>query len=154
WGAEAAYAAAGLGPERIEKLVTVGIPPRAAIPWSPKLAYAARHFLSLRMPGAVSRFLANDLAQVEVFWKRWSPSWGYSAGELARAKDCLRPPGCAAAALGYYRAAMVRTPDFLRSRIAVPSLAVCGADDPALSPADFENARPCYAGEYEVVTVR
>jgi pimeloyl-ACP methyl ester carboxylesterase len=153
WGAEAVFAAAGLGPERVEKLVTVAIPARPAIPWSPTLAWDARHFITLRLPGAVSRFMADDFAMVDVLCRRWSPTWKFGPEELAPVKKALAERANANAALGYYRATQVLTPEFLRRPVSMPSLAVCGADDPALSPADFEAARRCYASTYQVVSV-
>jgi pimeloyl-ACP methyl ester carboxylesterase len=153
WGAEAVFAAAGLGPERVEKLVTVGIPARPAIPQTLKVAWAARHFLTLRLPGALSRFMANDFAEVDVLCRRWSPTWKFGPEELAPVKKALAERANANAALGYYRAVMALTPDFLKRPIAMPSLAVCGADDPALAVSAFENARRCYASTYQVVAI-
>jgi pimeloyl-ACP methyl ester carboxylesterase len=153
WGTEAVFAAAGLKPERIEKLVTVAIPARPAIPFSPRLGWAARHFITLRLPGAEGRFRANNFEMTDVLCKRWSPTWKFTAEDLAPVKKAFAEPGCLNAALGYYRALNPMTPDFMRGPYQMPSLAIAGGDDPQVFPAHFENARRCYAKSYQVVTL-
>lgn len=153
WGAEAAYAAVAIAPHRFAKLVTIAIPHRARIRFTPRLAWAARHFLTLVMPGAEARFAANDYAGVEVLWKRWSPTWRYTAAELDAAKNQLAAPGALDAALGYYRAARIRTPDFLHAPVEVPTLTIAGADDPGIRPAAFEQVRDQFRAGYQVATI-
>ncbi len=153
WGAEAVAAAVGLAPERVEKLVMVGIPHRTQLPARPRTAWAARHFVTLRLPGALARFTANDFAMVDVFCKRWSPTWRFTAADLREAKRSFAQEGSANAALGYYRAISVVTPPFMRARIAVPTLAVVGEQDPAVTVGDFERQRRHFTGRYEVAAI-
>ena len=68
-------------------------------------------------------------------------------------KQSFATPGSANAAIGYYRAVSVITPKFMRTRIAVPTLAVAGEHDPAVTPADFERARRQFSGRYEVAAI-
>lgn len=56
WGAEAVYAAMGLDASRIARAATIAIPHRAAVPFTPSLVWALRHFATLRLPGAERRF--------------------------------------------------------------------------------------------------
>jgi pimeloyl-ACP methyl ester carboxylesterase len=106
WGAEAAYGAAALAPERWRRLVTLAVPP---------LAVDARIFSDysqlkrlfyvffFKTPHADAVVAADDMAFLDRLWADWSP--GYDASDhLGHAKRCLRDPQHLADALGYYRA--------------------------------------------------
>ncbi len=153
WGAEAVYAAVGLDPARVDRLISIAIPARIAVPLTPPILWALRHFATLRLPGAEARFAADDLAGIELFWRRWSPTWKYTESDLAAVKESFRAPGVVHAALGYYRAAELLAQDYLRPKIPVPCLSIAGADDPGISPAAFERTRPQFAAGFSVVTV-
>jgi pimeloyl-ACP methyl ester carboxylesterase len=153
WGSEAVAAAAGLAPERVEKLVLIAIPHRTQIPVSIAAALGGRHFITLRLPGALGRFCADDFAQVGVLCKRWSPTWSFTAEDLADVKRAFTEPGCANAALGYYRAAMLSTPAFMKARVTVPTLLVAGLHDPAVTVADFERSKRHHAAPVDLVAV-
>jgi pimeloyl-ACP methyl ester carboxylesterase len=66
WGAEAGYAAVALAPERIARLVTVAMPPRAAIRWTP--ASRGRCATSL-----LWRYLGPRPASPETTARWWRP---------------------------------------------------------------------------------
>jgi pimeloyl-ACP methyl ester carboxylesterase len=89
----------------------------------------------------------------EDLYRRWSPTWRYTVEDLDAAKNVLAAPGALDAALGYYRAARFRTLAFQRALIAVPTLALAGADDPNVSPALFEAVRPQFEAGYTVATI-
>jgi pimeloyl-ACP methyl ester carboxylesterase len=154
WGAEAVYAAVALAPERFERMVAIAIPHRAGIRLTPTLLWRARHFLTLVLPRAAARFAAGDYAMVDVLCTRWSPTWKHSAADLEEAKNVLAAPGALDAALGYYRAARFRTPEFLRAPVTVRTLNIAGADDPAAPPPLFEGTRALYRAGYELAVVR
>ena len=153
WGSEAVHAAVALAPEKVLSLTSVGIPHRAAVTPTPKLGWALRHFLTLRLPGAEARFARDDFAQLEMFLRRWSPTWRFTAEDLAPIKECFRKPGTVHGALGYYRASSVLLPAFMKPRIAVPTLNVAGADDPGVAPAIYEATRSHYTGPFSVCVV-
>ena len=153
WGAEAVYAAAGLAPERVITLTTVGIPHRAAVTPTPMLGWTLRHFVTLRLPGAEARFAKHDFAQVEMFLRRWSPTWHFTAEDLAPIKACFREPGSVHGALGYYRASSARTPAFMKERVRVPTLCFAGADDPGVQPATFEATRSHFTKDFAVAVI-
>lgn len=153
WGSEAVYAAVGLAPERVLSLTGIGVPHRAALPPAPRFAWALRHFVTLSLPGAEGRFERDDFAELEMLIRRWSPTWKFTAADLAPIKACFRAPGTVHAALGYYRASVIRTPPFMKARIAVPMLYVAGADDPGVRPSDFEATKGHFASRFEVVAV-
>lgn len=152
WGASAAYSAAALGPARVSRLVTVAIPHPASIKPNLKLLWAARHFALLKLPGAVGRFRKNDFAMTDELCRRWSPTWRFGPEDMEAVKNAFAAPGCLNAALGYYRAAPAVIPKWLR-KIEVPTVSFAGADDPALSPADYEKARRWFTDDYAVVTL-
>ncbi|PZR13288.1 MAG: alpha/beta hydrolase [Archangium gephyra] len=154
WGAEAVHAAVGLEPTRFTTLTTVGIPHRAAVKPSPGLAWALRHFVMLQLPGAEARFAADDFAQLEHLSRRWSPTWQPSANDLEAMKASFRQPGTVHAALGYYRASSVLVPEFMKKKVAVPTLCVAGRDDPSVSPAQYEPTRRHFTGHFEVLTIK
>jgi pimeloyl-ACP methyl ester carboxylesterase len=108
WGATAAYGAAAWEPDRWRRVVTLAVPPPAA------LAEGFLNFAQLRRswymfffqhPLAEAAVAADDLAFIDHLWADWSP--GYDAGEdLPHVKAALREPANLAAALGYYRATL------------------------------------------------
>lgn len=153
WGAAAAMGAAVLYPDRIRFLVTVAIPHAGAVRATPGLVWRARHFLTLRLPGAEGRMRRDDFAGVDELVRRWSPAWDVPAGETAAVKRVFAEPGCLEAALGYYRAVGIKVPASMRGRVAVPALAFAGETDFAVRPAVFERARRFYRDSYEVVTL-
>jgi len=151
WGAAAAYAAAAMEPARTKLLVTLAVPhPRAMFP-TPRLMWKVRHFFALRQRSAVARIKRNDFAYLDMLVKRWSPAWQFGPEELARVKDAFRDDACLDAALAYYRQLSARIPPSHRSRITVPTIAFAGEHDGVLAPRQFEKARTCFTGSYEVV---
>lgn len=151
WGASAAYSAANLGPDVVRFLVTVAIPHPLSIKPTPRLVWAARHFLSFRRRSAEARCRANDFALIDQLVKRWAPSWDVPPDETAAVKEAFRHPGSLTAALGYYRAVGLRLPPSQRHRTTVPSAVFSGADDFALTRKDYEKAARCYSGPHEIV---
>lgn len=153
WGAEAVYAGVGLAPQRVISLTTIGIPHRAAITPTPKLGWALRHFLTLSLPGAEARFARHDFAQLELLLRRWSPTWRFTAEDLAPMKACFHAPGTVHGALGYYRASSVFTPAFMKTRVAVPTLCVAGADDPGVGVETYEATRGHFTAGFELAVI-
>jgi pimeloyl-ACP methyl ester carboxylesterase len=152
WGASAAYSAASLAPERVSRLVTLAIPHPASIRPSLGLLWTVRHFVTLRLPGAVARTRANDFAVIDELWQRWSPAWKVPAGETDAVKESFRHPGSLDAALGYYRALRPTLPPAQRKRITVPTVSFAGTDD-NIAPEAYDRAASRFAGGYEVVRV-
>jgi pimeloyl-ACP methyl ester carboxylesterase len=105
WGAEAAYVAGALAPDRWRRLVTLAVPP-AALDQTLFSDYdQLRRFFYLflmRTPLAEPVVAADDMAFLDWLWGEWSP--GYAADEdLEHAKRCLRAPANLRAAIAYYR---------------------------------------------------
>jgi pimeloyl-ACP methyl ester carboxylesterase len=106
WGAETAYGAAAIAPERWRRLVTIAIPPAALderIFGDYQQLKRFFYLFLMKSPRAESLIAADDMAFLDRLWEDWSP--GYDAAEDVRnAKQCLRDPRNLAAAIAYYRA--------------------------------------------------
>ena len=150
WGASAAYAAAALGPERVEQLVTVGIPHPASVRPSLSLLWTVRHFFTLRPRGVARRIRARGLAHLDELVQRWSPAWSVPAGETDAVKKALREPGSLEAALGYYRALSPILPASHRRRIGVPTVSFAGTDD-IVAPEVYDRAASRFTAGYRVI---
>lgn len=108
WGAAATYVAANHEPERWCRVVTMAVPPAAALGETFASYDQLRrswYMFFFQTPLADVVVPLDDLAFIDRLWADWSP--GYDASlDLPHVKDCLRDPANLAAALGYYRAAL------------------------------------------------
>jgi pimeloyl-ACP methyl ester carboxylesterase len=153
WGASAAYAATGLGPDRVRLLVTLAIPHPRSLKPTPMLAWKLRHFVSLRRRGIADKIRRGNYAYIDELWRRWSPAWrDIPASETAHVKEAFAQPGCLEAACAYYRFVSTRLPASHRADITVPAVAFAGEHD-MIAPRAYEKARNCFTASYEVVQV-
>jgi pimeloyl-ACP methyl ester carboxylesterase len=108
WGAMTAYAAAGWQPNLWRRVVTLAVPPAAAMLGgftSYDQLRRSWYMFFFQSPLAEGAVAADDLAFIDRLWADWSP--GFDAAEdLPAVKAALRDPACLAAALGYYRATL------------------------------------------------
>jgi pimeloyl-ACP methyl ester carboxylesterase len=106
WGATAAYGAAVLAPERVERLVTIGAAHPAATRGRLATSYERHkgiwHAYFFQMPFAEQVVAADDFAFLERWWRDASPEYD-PAPVIERVKVTFRQPGVLTAALGYYR---------------------------------------------------
>lgn len=143
WGALAAYAAAVIAPDRIEKLVTMAIPYGSGFinaligdPVQQRRSWYMFFFLTALAEPALAR---DDFALIERLWRDWSPGWSPAAEDLRAIKETFRQPGVVKAAISYYRFAFLRElqrPALAdlqarigREPIRVPTLYLHGKDD-------------------------
>ena len=151
WGANIAYAAASLAPERFASLTTMAVPHpvRFAEAFSSNAAQAARsaYILAFQTPGFEAQIIADDCAYLEALWKAWSPGWDIPEELLAGMKAAFHQPGVARAALEYYRQAFdtispaaQETAALFSRPITVPTLGICGADDQCITQDVFLGA--------------
>jgi pimeloyl-ACP methyl ester carboxylesterase len=106
WGAETAYGAAALAPERWRRLVTIAVPPLALderIYGDYDQLKRLFYVFFFKTPQAAAVVAADDMAFLDRLWADWSPGYD-AAADLGYAKQCLRAPEHLAAALAYYRA--------------------------------------------------
>lgn len=155
WGAVAAYACAALAPERVDKLVILGLPPLPILARNlarnPRHILRLRHLFYLQAPVLAEAWLRRDnLSGIERLWRRWSPGWTIPAEHIAAVKDTFRTPGTLTAALAYYRQSLltalfrprdaVSSLQLLFTRISVPTLLIAGARDGGIAPEMFSGA--------------
>lgn len=153
WGASAAYTAAALYPEKIEKLFVVGIPHPGAIKPSFGKVWGVRHFFAFKIPGAAKRFAKDDFAALPDIYKRWSPAWSPPASEFDDVRETFSNFASLEAAMGYYRKLPLTPPSYFKKKIAVDTVAFAGTDDPIVDPDDYRAAERMFTGEYTVETM-
>jgi pimeloyl-ACP methyl ester carboxylesterase len=131
WGASIVYAAATLHPDRVRAIVPIGIPHPSLLPRDPETLWAARHFLSLKMPWASRTVRRADFAYLETLYGRWAPNWAGPAREraIADVKRAFSDERSLSGALAYYRALSPRTPPELARPPSVRGLVVGGTTD-------------------------
>ena len=152
--ASAAYGAAALGPDRVQKLFAIGIPHPAALKPSLKKIWGVRHFAAYKLPGAPNRFARNDFAALPAIYRRWSPSWNPDPSEFDDVRASFSDPASLNAAFGYYRKLSPVPSASLKARIRVPTVVFAGLDDPIVAPSDYRFAARMFESEYTVEEVR
>ena len=150
WGAAAAYAATALAPERVAGLVPVALPHPAG--FKPKLTelWKVRHFAMFKRKSAPRKFVEDDFEGLREIYHRWSPNWDFNAADLADIKRCLSIPESRNAIFGYYRALDPTPSELMRRRITVPTVAIAGATDGAVSQEWFSAAARKFENTYRV----
>jgi pimeloyl-ACP methyl ester carboxylesterase len=145
WGAALAYGAATKYPERVTKVVPVGIPHAMALKPKPTEAAAGRHFFYFKFPWASLTARAFNLKLVDRLYRRWAPNWDGPEREqsVAESVQVLRDKRVLRGALAYYKA-LNPLDRFARPKIAVPGLIVGGADDPPV----FQRAYAATPGRF------
>jgi pimeloyl-ACP methyl ester carboxylesterase len=142
WGAIVSYAVLAAFPELVRRAVVMAVPHPAEVAASmlvPKHVHRSFHWWFFQLPDLPERaLLANDAAFIDYLWTYWSSPGHDDAEHIAVIKAMLARPGVLTAALGYYRAmldaskgdpALAGLRALIERPIAVPTLALCGADD-------------------------
>ncbi|KZS62250.1 alpha/beta fold hydrolase [Mycobacterium pseudokansasii] len=145
WGASAAYGAAALSPQRVKKLIVIGIPHPAALKPSPRKIWNVRHVVAYKLPSAPKRFARNDFAALPAVYRRWAPTWVPKYEESNAVRASFSHPESLNAAFGYYRKLSPRLPAWLKTGIAVPTVVFAGLD---------RRAAHMFGNEYIVEEVR
>jgi pimeloyl-ACP methyl ester carboxylesterase len=144
WGAAAATGAAVHEPDRWSRLVTMAVPPMAALA-SSFFTYAqlkrSFYIFVFQTPLAEVAVSLDDYRFIDGLWADWSPGYD-GAWDAARVKESLGTPDNLTAAIGYYRAMFdpsVHGADYADAQVATggtapqPTLYLHGADDGCLA---------------------
>jgi pimeloyl-ACP methyl ester carboxylesterase len=83
WGAEATYGSATKYPQRVIKMVALGISHPMTLKPSLSAAWAGRHFVYFRFPWAQATARLFGLRLVGRLYRRWAPSWSGQAASAA-----------------------------------------------------------------------
>jgi pimeloyl-ACP methyl ester carboxylesterase len=106
WGAAATTGAAVHQPDRWRRVVTMAVPPLAALA-SSFLSYAqlkrSFYIFVFQTPLAEAAVSLDDYAFIDGLWRDWSPGYD-GANDVAWVKESIGTPENVAAAIGYYRA--------------------------------------------------
>ena len=139
WGAEATYGSATKHPERVSKMVALGIPHPMTLRPSLSAAWAGRHFVYFKLPWSQATARLFRLRLVGRLYRRWAPSWRGPVRDdsVAAAVDAFRDDRVLRGALSYYKALRPGHPIY-RARIGVPALVVGGADEPPVLQRGYE----------------
>jgi pimeloyl-ACP methyl ester carboxylesterase len=132
WGASATYGVATRHPDRVSKMVALGIPHPITLKPSLGAAIAGRHFVWFKLPWAAPVARLDRLRMVDRLYRRWAPSWSGPARDasVAAVTDAFSDNAVLDGSLAYYKA-LNPGDSLLRARIGVPALVVGGADEPA-----------------------
>jgi pimeloyl-ACP methyl ester carboxylesterase len=164
WGAAAATGAAVHEPGRWSRVVTMAVPPLAAMATS-FLTYAqlkrSFYIFVFQTPLAETAVGLDDHAFIDGLWADWSP--GYDGSwDAARVKESIGTPENLAAAIGYYRAMFDPTlhgSEYNDAQAAAggkppqPTLYLHGADDGCLAFDAVGDVLPFLSPGSEQVTV-
>lgn len=111
YGASSAYGAAASAPERWSKIVTLAVPPPAALA-TKRTRYdqlkRSWYTFFFQRPNAPDVVAADDFAFIEKLWRDWSPGYDPRA-ELPHIRNAMAGEHCAAV-LKYYHAMYGRIP--------------------------------------------
>ena len=142
WGAIIGYALCAARPQLIRKAVLMAVPHPEVVAQhllEPKHIQRSFHWWFFQQPHFPEAALrANDMAFIDFLWRDWCAPGHQDAAHIAQVKQCLQQPGALEAALGYYRAmfdpqradpALAALRADMARPIAVPTLALCGAQD-------------------------
>ena len=139
WGAEATYGSATKYPDRVIKMVALGIPHPMTLKPSLGAAWAGRHFVYFKLPWAQATARLFGLRMVGRLYRRWAPSWRGPDrdGSVTAAVAAFRDERVLRGALSYYKALRPGHPLY-RTKISVPALVVGGADEPSVLQRAYE----------------
>jgi pimeloyl-ACP methyl ester carboxylesterase len=131
WGAAVVYSAAAQAPERWRAFVPIAIPHPSLVPRDPKTVWAARHFITFKLPWGDWVASHDDFAYIETCYRRWSPDWDDLKRDacLASVKRAFSDPACLHASLDYYRAVTPKLDPEALEPIPVRALVVGGSED-------------------------
>ena len=159
WGAITTYAVLAAYPELVRRSVVMAVPHPAEVSKSlllPRHVQRSFHWWFFQLPHLPEKALAeNDFAFIDYLWDYWTSAGYRDAAHIDSIKQMLKQPGVLSATLGYYRA-MFDTQKMdpslgplrqaMEQKIAVPTLALCGADD--LRAELMTDQMQYFSGEY------
>ena len=161
WGAIATYGIAVAAPERWRRVVTMAVPPAAALGagfLTYKQLQRSWYMFFFQHPLSDMAVGMNDLEFIDGLWADWSPDYDGSA-HVGAVKDALRDPANLTAAIGYYRAMLgdgPKDPKYDAEQAATagvppqPTLYLHGKNDGCLGVDLTTNAAACLSPESRV----
>ena len=151
WGADATYSSATKHPDRVTKMVAIGIPHPRTLKPSLGAVWVGRHFAYFKLPWAQATARLFGLRMVGRLYRRWAPSWRGPPRDasVAAAVEALRDERVLRGALAYYKSLRPGHPLY-REKIAVPALVVGGADEAGVLQRGYEATPRRFTAQCEV----
>lgn len=159
WGAIIGYSVCAAYPELLKRAVLMAVPHPMIVAQNllvPKHVHRSFHRWFFQMEKFPEEaILANDMAFIDYLWQYWTVAGFEDQAHIRLIKDTLKQPGVLTATLDYYRAmfdaskadpALSQTREKMNGVIAVPTLALCGAED--LRAELMMQQEPYFSGEY------
>jgi pimeloyl-ACP methyl ester carboxylesterase len=103
WGGFAALVAPILAPQRVKKIVTLGVSHPAAMGTDYDTLKGSWHAYFFQMPFAEAAVAANDYDFIVRWWRDASPEYDPPAEVIESVKETFRQPNVVTSALNYYR---------------------------------------------------
>jgi pimeloyl-ACP methyl ester carboxylesterase len=163
WGGFATMAAAIMAPQRLRKIVTLGVPHPAAMGTDYDSLKGSWHAYFFQMPFAEAAVAANDYDFIVRWWRDASPEFEPSAEIIESVKQTFRVPGVLTSALNYYRHTFHpdnRAPALngLREKVTstpipVPALAFHGTRDRPGRMPTFDRMDPYFGAGLEKIVI-
>jgi pimeloyl-ACP methyl ester carboxylesterase len=158
WGGFAAYTAANIAPQRIDKLVVMAVPHMSQ--GNSNLAQLKKswYVMLFQLPWLPERLVRRDNFEfIDQLYRDWSPNWDEAEFALKPVKQALSAAGGLPAALAYYRA-LVRgsnKPDreIMARQVSVPSLWIAGEVDGSVGLDQFVGLEAAFTDRFELLIV-
>jgi pimeloyl-ACP methyl ester carboxylesterase len=142
WGAIIGYGLCAARPDLLLSAVLMAVPHPQVVAENllvPKHIQRSFHWWFFQQADLPEQaLLGDDMAFIDYLWQYWCVPDHQDSEHIAQVKTCLRQPSVLKTALAYYRAmfdidkadpAMHALRQAMQHTIAVPTLALCGADD-------------------------
>lgn len=159
WGATAAYGAAILGPQNIERMVTIAVPhPLTTAEPSPEAFERAPHFFWFQF-GFLSEWMAgfDNFAYLEKLIRDIQGSWNMPENQIQDMKQNMSNPGRLGASIGYYRSLRThpeQLESFKRSKIEVPMLTINSSKSAMFGARAYELSAKEYSKYFKLKTIK
>jgi len=164
WGAVIAYSVLAAFPEVARRAIVMAVPHPTVVLRSvldARHVHHSFHWWFFQLPALPEQALAaNDFAFVDYLWKYWSVPGHDDSAHVAQVKRMLAHPGALASTLAYYRAifdprkadpALESLRQSMARQITVPTLALCGSEDPRAEL--MRDQAQFFTGEYRYTEV-
>ena len=142
WGAIIGYALLAAHPELVRRAVLMAVPHPGEVAKSilnPRHVHRSFHWWFFQLPNLPEQALAKDnMHFIDYLWQYWTVEDFEDQAHIQSVKELLAQPGALTATLAYYRAmfdaskaapALAGLRALMDRQIAVPTLALCGAQD-------------------------
>lgn len=158
WGGFAAYTAANIAPEKVDKLVVLAVPHMHKSVFSWAQLKKSWYVMFFQLPWLPERRVAADNFEfIDQLYRDWSPNWSESEFNLAPVKQALGIAGGLTAALSYYRTLIrgsnAQDREVMGQQTSVPALWIVGEADGSIGADQFEGIESAFTGSFEILSV-